>query len=169
MGYLAALPLLAPSSWLLFTKIINMHLFPQPLSGILIYSESIATLFISFIYFKAVSHFVSILTEQSQPSCKMTTLGCQVYIFYYALFNEQFNYNKNFFIFQDQASWGNWTSHRNKFRTPVDAYKSKYQFHVHHYNLTKVPELVGMHLSEPHLILGATRTVLIRRRYFSGG
>ena len=51
----------------------------------------------------------------------------------------------------------------------VDTYKSKYQFHVHYYNLTKVPELAGMRLSEPHLILGATRTVLVRRRYFSGG
>ena len=44
--YITAEPLLAPSFWLLFTKIINMHLFPQPLSGILVYSEDAAISFI---------------------------------------------------------------------------------------------------------------------------
>ena len=65
--------------------------------------KALPPLFTSFVYFRTVSHSVSTLTEQSQPSCKMTTLGCQVYIFYYTLVNEHKYYNLKFFIFQVKA------------------------------------------------------------------
>ena len=65
--------------------------------------KALPPLFTSFVYFRTVSHSVSTLTEQSQPSCKMTTLGCQVYIFYYSLVNEHKYYNLKFFIFQVKA------------------------------------------------------------------
>ena len=41
-----------------------------------LFSGHCPSLFISFVYFKAVSHFVSTLTDLSEPSCKMSSLGC---------------------------------------------------------------------------------------------
>ena len=61
-----------------------------------------ASLFSIFPYSSSIPLFHNLLVA-SQPSRKMTTLGCQVYIFYYALVNEHIYYNINFLTFQVKA------------------------------------------------------------------
>lgn len=102
--YLTAEPLLAPSYWLLFTKIINTHAFPQPLSGLLVYLAGFAHPY-SQVLTTLKQYPTLFRLPRNAPSHHARWLhwGVNVYIFYYALVNEHTYYNINFLFFQDQA------------------------------------------------------------------